>query len=244
VLVTGGTSGIGRDIVVAFVREGANVVFTGRREAEGKATADAASGPGRAVFQRGDVLNEADIEAAVARVGSEFGKLDVAVNNAGVETVGMLTDLKAEDIDRVLGINVRGVLLSMKHEIPAMGGPESGSGSIINMASIAGHIGMPGASVYMASKHAVLGITKSAGLELAKSGIRVNAVSPGGIRTEMLDRFTGGSSEGLDQMAGMHPMGRVGEVREITDPVLFLASDESSFITGTDIVADGGFLAQ
>ena len=240
VFITGATSGIGRETALAFAREGAKVTFTGRRAELGESLArEIEDAGGSGWFVRGDVTDEAHLQDAVAQAVARGGGLHVAVNNAGVEIVGPVAEVEADDISRVFDINVKGLFLSMKYEIPAIlstlnGGP---GGSIINLSSVAGHIGMAGASVYIASKHAVLGATKCAALELAQQGIRVNAVSPGGIETDMLDRFTGGNA---DAMAAMHPMGRIGTSSEISDAILWLASDKSSFVTGQSILVDGG----
>jgi NAD(P)-dependent dehydrogenase (short-subunit alcohol dehydrogenase family) len=239
VLITGATSGIGRDAALAFAKAGAGVTFTGRRADRGEALAkEITDAGGKAQFVQGDVTDEAHLKDAVGRAVSAFGGLHVALNNAGVEVTGPTVEISADDIDRVMGINVKGVLLSMKHEIPAM--LNSGGGSIINVSSIAGLIAMPGTSIYAASKHAVLGATKAAALEVSSSGVRVNAVSPGGIETDMLDRFTGGDTDALVQF---HPIGRIGRPEEITAGVLWLASDASSFGTGHSLTIDGAATA-
>jgi len=243
--ITGGTSGIGKATAIEFARRGAHVVFTGRRAAEGHAVAEqvraagAASGT-KAVFVQGDVAKDADIRRAIDEALKLTGRIDFAFNNAGVEgLVGTpIVEQTEENYDHVMTINVKGVLLSMKHEIRAM--LASGGGSIINNASIAGSIGMPGMSVYIASKHAVLGLTKSAALEVAKNNIRVNAVSPAAIETEMYDRFAA-SDDARKYMASLHPIGRVGKSEEIAKAVVFLASSDASFITGLDLKVDGGF---
>ncbi len=246
VLVTGGTSGIGRVTAVAFAREGAKVVVSGRREAEGQETVrqiKAAGGEG--IFVQADVAREADLAALVKATVDTYGRLDVAFNNAGIEgELGPVTDATEENYQRVFDINVKGVLLSMKHELPAL--LKSGGGSIINTSSVAGLVGMAGAAIYVASKHAVLGLTKSAALELAKQNIRVNAVSPAAIETDMFNRFTGGgaSTDAGKYLAGLHPVGRVGNAEEVAAAVLFLASPAASFITGQSLAVDGGFTVQ
>lgn len=242
-LITGGTSGIGRTTALELAKAGAHVVITGRREPEGKAVAAEIGKHGvTGLFVQGDVTNEKDIERAVAAAVSINGKLDGAFNNAGIELGGInVADSTAEQYRQVMDINVLGVLLSMKHEIRAMQ-KSGGTGSIVNNASVAGSVGMAGVGVYIASKHAVLGLTKSAALEVAKQGIRVNAVSPGGIDTEMLDRFTGNKNPDMMKwMESMHPLGRIGKPAEIAKGVLFLLSSDSSFITGLDLKIDGGF---
>jgi NAD(P)-dependent dehydrogenase (short-subunit alcohol dehydrogenase family) len=244
VLITGATSGIGKATAIAFGKAGSKVVLSGRRESEGQAVAKAITDAGgTALFIQADVTDEAQIEALVAKTIAAHGRLDIAFNNAGVEVTGPVTEASRADYEKVFDTNVWSVIASMKHEIPAM--LKSGGGSIINTSSVVGHVGMAGAGLYIATKHAVEGITKTAALEVAKQGIRINAVSPAAIATDMVTRFTGGGSdEAMSYMASLHPMGRVGEVDEIAHPVLFLASDAASFITGSSLVIDGGWLAQ
>ena len=244
VLITGATSGIGKATALKFGAAGAKVVVSGRREAEGAAVADAIrSAGGEATFVQADVADEDQVKALVGKTVETYGRLDVAFNNAGVELTGTITEADRSDYQRIFDINVWGVLASMKHEIPEM--IRSGGGTIINTSSIAGHIGMAGASTYIASKHAVEGLTKTAALEYASDGIRVNAVAPGGIATDMIDRFAGPEgSEMRDGLAQMHPVGRLGNSDEIADAVLFLASDAAGFVTGESLKVDGGFTAQ
>lgn len=240
VLITGATSGIGKASALAFAESGASVVLSGRREAEGRAVAEEIKAAGgEAIFIRADMAKEADVEALIAGTLAAYGRLDVAFNNAGVELSGPIPEVNETDYRRVFDINVWGVLVSMKHEIPAM--LKSGGGSIINTSSVAGHIGMAGASIYIASKHAVEGLTKTAALEVAAQGIRVNAVAPGAIVTDMLSRFTGGAeSEVGKYLTSLHPIGRLGQAHEIAQPVLWLASEAASFVTGQSILVDGG----
>ncbi len=244
VLITGATSGIGKVSALAFGKAGAKVVVSGRREAEGQAVvAEIKAAGGEATFVKADVAVEADVAALVAKTVATYGRLDIAFNNAGVELTGAIVDANEADYRRVFDINVWGVITSMKHEIPVM--LKQGAGVIINTSSAAGHVGMAGASIYVASKHAVEGLTKAAALEYAKQGIRVNAVAPAAIETDMMNRFTGGGNEdALTYMRSLHPVGRLGRSEEIANPVLFLASDAASFITGTSLKVDGGFLAQ
>lgn len=244
VLVTGGTSGIGRETALAFAREGARVVVSGRREKEGTETVELIrKGGGKALFVRADVTKEDDTVRLIKQAVEAFGRLDVAFNNAGTEgEVGPLTEATADNYQKIFDANVKGVFLSMKHEIAQM--LKQGGGSIVNNASIAGLIGFPGAALYAASKHAVLGLTKSAALELAKQGIRVNAVSPAAIQTDMFERFTGHQDEAKAGLASLHPLGRVGRPEEIAEATLFLSSDAASFITGQSLNVDGGFTAQ
>ncbi len=240
VLITGATSGIGKATAIKFGRHGAKVVISGRREAEGQAVVEtiAAQG-GEALFVQTDVANEEQLKALVAKTVETYGGLDIAFNNAGVEHI----EATREDYQRLFDINVWGVLSAMKYEIPAM--LNRGGGSIVNTSSVAGHIGMSGAGLYIATKHAVEGLTKSAALEYAKAGIRVNAVAPAAIETEMVDRFAG--REGTEERAGlaaMHPIGRMGKSEEIADAVFYLASEASTFVTGISLTVDGGWLAQ
>ena len=244
VLITGATSGIGQVTALAFAKAGAKVVVSGRREAEGQAVvAEIKAAGGEATFVKADVAVEADVAALVAKTVATYGRIDIAFNNAGVEHSGAVVDATEADYRHVFDINVWGVLSSMKHEIPVM--LKQGGGVIINTSSAVGHVAMGGASIYVASKHAVEGLTKAAALEYAKQGIRINTVAPAAIETDMMNRFTGGGKEEtLSYMRSLHPIGRLGRSEEIANPVLFLASDAASFITGTSLKVDGGFLAQ
>jgi NAD(P)-dependent dehydrogenase (short-subunit alcohol dehydrogenase family) len=245
-LITGGGSGIGRATALAFARAGAKVVISGRREREGYETLGLVKKlGGQGEFIKADISKEADVEVLVNQTLAAYGRLDVAFNNAGIEgEVGKQThEQSVANYRAVIDTNVLGVLLAMKFEIAAM--LKNGGGAIVNNASVGGLIGFPGVSVYVASKHAVLGLTKTAALEYAKQGIRVNAVAPGGIETPMLHRFTGGpGSDFFNQLAGMHPIGRLGRPEEIAEAVLWLCSDKASFVTGLSLTADGGWTAQ
>ncbi len=243
VLVTGGTSGIGKTTAIAFAQAGAKVVLSGRRASEGEAVvAEITAAGGTARFVRADVAVEAEVKALVDQTVAAFGRLDVAFNNAGVESMGPLTEVSEAEYRRTFDINVWGVLASLKYEIPAM--LKTGGGAIVNTSSVVGHVGMAGASIYIASKHAVEGITKTAALEFAKQGIRVNAVAPAVIETDMVDRFAGKEGPARDYLTSLHPIGRVGQTREISDVVLFLCSDAASFVTGHSLKVDGGMTAQ
>jgi NAD(P)-dependent dehydrogenase (short-subunit alcohol dehydrogenase family) len=242
VLVTGGTSGIGKTTAIAFADAGARVVLTGRREKEGlEVVAEIKKTGGTVAYIRTDVAKEADVVKAVDFVLSTHGRLDVAFNNAGVEIVGPLDQVTEEQYRRTFDINVWGVLNAMKHEVAAM--LKSGGGSIVNVSSIAGHIGLAQASIYVATKHAVEGLTKAIAVEFAKQGIRVNAVAPGAIDTEMVDRFAGKEGDVRKWLISQHPVGRLGTAEEIAAAVLYLTSDAAKFTTGTILAVDGGWTA-
>src|SRR6266853_4844269 len=242
VLITGGLTGIGRAAAVAFARKGANVVVAGRRDEAGKALVkELLSFGSEAEFIKADVRKEDGVRALVDKTVARFGRLDVAVNNAGTDgKVGPITDQTAESYAATFDTNVLGVILSMKHEVRVMQG--QGSGSIINISSTYGHEGAAKASVYVGSKHAVEGITKSVALEIAKSGIRVNGVAPGPTDTGMLTRFTKTPENKAALVTGV-PMGRLGLSEEVADGIVFIASDEARFITGHVLNVDGGHSA-
>ncbi len=239
VLVTGALTGIGRATAVAFAKEGARIVVAGRRDAEGKALEAELRGLGaEASFIKADVRHDDEVRGLVDQTVARFGRLDAAVNTAGTEgKPGPVTEQTAESYAATFDTNVLGTLLSMKHELRAM--QAQGSGSIVNISSTYGHEGARGASIYAASKHAVEGMTKSAALEAAAFGVRVNAVAPGPTETGMLNRFTG-TPERKAALASSVPLGRVGEPEEIARAVVFLASDKASFVTGQILTADGG----
>jgi NAD(P)-dependent dehydrogenase (short-subunit alcohol dehydrogenase family) len=242
VLITGALTGIGRAAAVAFAKKGAKVVVAGRRDEAGNALVEELRAAGsEAEFINADVRKEDDVRNMVDKTVARFGRLDVAVNNAGTEGErGRITEQTAESYAATFDTNVLGVVLSMKHEVRAM--QAQGSGNIINISSTYGHEGAAGASIYVGAKHAVEGITKSVALELAKSGIRVNAVAPGPIDTGMLTRFTG-TPENKAALASQVPLGRLGLSREVADSIVFIASDEARFITGHVLNVDGGHSA-
>jgi NAD(P)-dependent dehydrogenase (short-subunit alcohol dehydrogenase family) len=239
VLITGGLTGIGRAAALAFAKKGAKVVVAGRRDEAGQALAKELRAFGsEAEFVRADVRKEDDVRALVDQTVARFGRLDVAVNNAGTEgKPGPVTEQTAETYAATFDTNVLGAILSMKHEVRVMQG--QGSGSVINISSTNGHKGVARASLYAGSKHAVEGLTKSVALEIAKSGIRVNAVSPGPTDTGMLDRFAGTSAKKA-ALTTTVPMGRLGLSEDVAKAIIFLASDEAAFITGHILSVDGG----
>ena len=244
-LITGGTSGIGKAAALGLAQAGAKVVVAGRRADEGNKVVEAIiQAGGEALFVKTDVSREADVKALVEKTVATFGRLDIAFNNAGIGGVShSIETMDVEDYQSVFDINVKGVLLSMKHEAAAM--LKSGGGSIVNTSSISGHVGFPGGGVYVASKHAIIGLSKSAALDLATRGVRVNTVSPGTIQTEMLVRMIGeGETEAKKWLSSQHPIGRIGTAEEVAAMVVWLSSPQASFITGTDIAVDGGYLAR
>jgi NAD(P)-dependent dehydrogenase (short-subunit alcohol dehydrogenase family) len=243
-LVTGGTSGIGKATAIALAQAGAKVVVIGRRQVEGEETIrqiQAMGGEGFSVSA--DVSKEADVQMLIEKIMIHYGRLDIAFNNAGVEQDPTpLAEQTEATYDRIMDINVKGVWLSLKHEIPAL--LKSGGGAIVNTSSVLGLVGGAMVPIYTASKHAVEGLTKSLALEYAKQGIRVNAVSPGPIQTEMFDRLSKANPEAIEQLIAGQPMGRMGKPEEVVNAVLWLCSDASSFVTGQSIAVDGGFVAQ
>jgi NAD(P)-dependent dehydrogenase (short-subunit alcohol dehydrogenase family) len=243
-LVTGGGSGIGRATALAFAREGAKVVIGNRNVERGEETVSKIrDAGGKATFRRTDVLVAAEIEALVDHAVKTYGRLDIAFNNAGIEgdMLPTIVDHTEASFDAIMDVNVKGVWLSMKYEIPRM--LEQGSGAIVNCSSVAGVIGFPGIGIYVASKHAVVGLTKTAALEFSAKGIRINAVNPAVIDTEMVDRIAGGMKMKKDDLKTFHPIGRIGRVEEVAEAVLWLCSDRASFVTGHSLIVDGGFTA-
>jgi NAD(P)-dependent dehydrogenase (short-subunit alcohol dehydrogenase family) len=244
VLVTGALTGIGRATALAFAREGARLVISGRREKEGQLlAAEIRQLDVPAEFVRADVRFEANVRDVVEAALKRFGRLDVAVNNAGTEgNPGPITEQTAESYQATFETNVLGTFLSLKHELRAM--LKRGSGSIVNLSSIAGHVGMAGASIYVASKHAIEGLTKAAALEGAAAGVRVNAVAPGPVATAMLERFVGGNQELRAGILSTIPAKRAATVEEIAQTIVFVASDKAQYLTGQIISVDGGYTAQ
>ena len=243
VLITGALTGIGRATALAFAQDGARIVVSGRRDEAGHALAKELRALGsEAEFVRADVRHEADVRALVDQTVTRFGRLDVAVNNAGTEGQNApLTEQTAENYAATFETNVLGVIFSLKHELRVM--LTQGSGSIVNVSSVAGKKGFPGAAVYVASKHAVEGLTKSAALEGAAAGVRVNAVAPGPIQTDMLDRFTGNNADAKAGFLSIIPAQRAGTVEEVAQTIVFLASAKAPYLTGQSVAVDGGTLA-
>jgi NAD(P)-dependent dehydrogenase (short-subunit alcohol dehydrogenase family) len=243
-LVTGGGSGIGRATALAFARDGAKVVIADRNAQRGEEIVSTIRDAGGiASFRRTDVSVAAEIEALVDYTMTTYGRLDLAFNNAGIEgDVKPLVDQTEANFDAVMDINVKGVWLSMKYEIPRM--LEQGGGAIVNSSSVAGVVGFPGIGIYAASKHAVIGLTKTAALEYSGQRIRINAVNPAAIDTEMIDRLADGMNMKKDDLTTFHPIGRLGRVEEVAEAVVWLCSDRASFVTGHSLIVDGGFAAR
>ena len=242
VLITGALTGIGRAAAMIFAQEGAHLVVSGRRDKEGQQLAAELQGLGaEAVFVRADVRNEDDVRNLVDQTIKRFGHLDIAVNNAATEGLrGLVTEQTAESYAATFDSNVLGVLLSMKHELRVM--LPQGSGSIVNVSSTYGSVGAAGASVYVASKHAVEGLTKSAALEVAGTGVRVNVVAPGTTDTGMLTRFTN-TDENKAALVSTVPIKRLAAPEEIAHVIAFVASANASYMTGASIPVDGGMIA-
>ncbi len=239
-IVTGGSFGIGRATAIMFAKRGAKVAVVDWIEDPETVNAIKAAG-GEAIFIKCDVSKESEVRQMVEQTVNTFGRLDYAFNNAGIEGASAPThEVTEENFDKVIGVNVKGVWLCMKYQIPHI--LHHGKGAIVNCSSIAGVIGFPGIPIYTASKHAVIGLTKTAALEYAQSGIRVNAVCPGAIQTAMIDRFMEKNKVSKDSMVAGEPMGRFGEPEEIAEAAIWLCSDASSFTTGHAMVVDGGWV--
>jgi NAD(P)-dependent dehydrogenase (short-subunit alcohol dehydrogenase family) len=241
VLITGGNAGIGRAAALEFANQGAKVVVSGRREKEGREViAEIKALGGKAIFVKTDVSKESDVKAMIEQTLATFGRLDCAFNNAGiVQAPTPLPDQTEETYDQIMDINVKGVWLSLKDEIPAM--LKTGGGAIVNNSSVGGLVGFATAPVYVASKHAVIGLTKSVALEYATQHVRVNAVAPGTIETRMFRDF---APEVRQMLESAHPMGRIGQPEEIASAVVWFCSDGASFVTGQTVPIDGGYTAQ
>jgi NAD(P)-dependent dehydrogenase (short-subunit alcohol dehydrogenase family) len=242
VLITGALTGIGRATAIIFAQEGARVVVSGRRDEQGQELVAELQGLGaEAIFVRSDVRKDEEVRNVVDQTVKRFGRLDVAVNNAGTEgSPGLVTGQTAESYAATFDTNVLGTLLSMKHELRVM--LPQGSGSIVNVSSAYGSIGAAGASVYVASKHAVEGLTKSAALEVAGTGVRVNVVAPGTTDTGMLTRFTS-TGENKAALVSTVPLKRLATSEEIARVIAFVASEKASYMTGSSIAVDGGMIA-
>jgi len=239
-IITGGSSGIGRATAVALAKEGVKVAVAARRAKEGEETVRLVKEAGsEGIFMKTDVANEDDVRSLVDKTVKTYGRLDYAFNNAGTEeTMTSLVDQTSDVFDQIMNVNVKGVWLCMKYEIPQMIRTEGGA--IVNMSSVAGVMGFPQMPIYVASKHAVLGLTKSAALEYAKSGIRINAVAPGGVETDMLERVGEDNKQFVETLKSMHPIGRIGDPEEIANAVVWLLSDKASFVLGHTLLLDGG----
>jgi NAD(P)-dependent dehydrogenase (short-subunit alcohol dehydrogenase family) len=240
-IVTGAGSGIGREVAVVFARAGARVVVSDIAEANAQETVkQIMSAGGTAHFVKADTSKPADNEALVGETVKKFGALNIAVNNAGIGGPGAFTgDYPIDGWDKVIAVNLSGVFYGMRYQIPAM--ITAGGGSIVNMSSILGQVAFRGSPAYVAAKHGLLGLTKTAAVEYAQQNIRINSVGPGFIRTPLLETM---NEETLKAIAAMHPMNRLGTVAEVAGMVLWLASGQASFVTGAYFAVDGGYLAQ
>jgi NAD(P)-dependent dehydrogenase (short-subunit alcohol dehydrogenase family) len=243
-IITGGSSGIGRATAVALAKDGVKIAIAARRAKEGEETVRLVNEAGsEGTFVKTDVANEDDVRSLVEKTVKTYGRLDYAFNNAGIEeTMTPLVDQTSDIFDQIMNVNVKGVWLCMKYEIPEM--IRTGGGAIVNMSSIAGVMGFPKLPIYVASKHAVLGLTKSAALEYAKSGIRINAVAPGTVDTDMTKRATGDNEQFMETLKSMHPIGRIADPDEIANAVVWLLSDKASFVLGHTLLVDGGVVSR
>lgn len=241
-IVTGGSFGIGKATAIAFVEKGAKVAIVDWIENQETLNLIRGCG-GDGIFIKCDVSDDRQVQKMISEVIRTYGRLDYAVNNAGIEgEQGKTAECSLENWNRTLNINLKGIWLCMKHEIPEM--LKHKKGAIVNMASVAGLVGFEGIPAYVASKHGVVGLTKTAALEYAKDGIRINAICPGVIKTPMIDRFTGKEKTLEKQFIDMEPIGRMGQPEEVAEAVSFLCSDRASFITGGILTVDGGWVAQ
>lgn len=245
VMITGGSSGIGADSAIAFAEEGAKVIITDVDEAKGRSLANQINETGAtAIFMKHNVANAKQTKEIIDKIVEKFGRLDVAFNNAGIGgPFHPLSEYPEEDWERVISINLLGVFYGMKYQIQQM--LKQGGGAIVNNSSILGKVGFNNSSAYVAAKHAVVGLTKAAALEYSSKNIRINAVNPAFIKTPLLDNA--GMKEGTemyDTLVGLHPIGRLGNPREVTNAVLFLSSEEASFVHGESLMVDGGYTAK
>ena len=245
-IVTGGNSGIGRATAIALAKEGVKIVVAARRSKEGQETVhliNEAESDG--IFVKTDVANEASVRSLVEKTIDSYHRLDYAFNNAGIEqTMASIAEQTVEEFDQIMNVNVRGVWLSMKYEIPEMIKNGVGGGAIVNNSSVAGIMGFPQMAIYIASKHAVLGLTKSAALEYAKSGIRINAIAPGGVKTEMANRVNEDNPQFLETLTSMHPIGRISKSRRDRKCSSLVISEKASFVLGHTLLVDGGVVSR
>ena len=239
-LITGGSSGIGRSTAIAFAEKGAKVVIASRRKKEGEETVQLVQEAGsEAFFVQTDVTKATEVENLISQAVETYGRVDYAFNNAGLEGTGLsIIEQTEDDWNPIIDTNLKGTWLSMKYEIPQM--LKQGGGAIVNNTSILGIVGRGNLSIYCAGKHGIIGLTKSLALEYAKVGIRINAVCPGAIETDMLDRVLGGNSQIKVKMAAAYPLGRIGTPEDVAKAVVWLCSDAASFITGHSLPIDGG----
>ena len=240
-IITGGSSGIGRAAAVALAKQGVKIAIAARRAKEGEETVRLVKEAGsEGIFVKTDVANENDVRSMVEKTVKQYNRLDYAFNNAGIEEMTTpLVDQTSEVFDQIMNVNVKGVWLSMKYEIPEM--IRTGGGAIVNTSSGAGVIGYPQQPIYIASKHAVLGLTKSAALEYAKSGIRINAIAPGVTETEMVERV---DKQLIERLKSITPIGRIADPEEIANAVVWLLSDKASFVLGHTLLVDGGVVSR
>ena len=240
-IITGGSSGIGRATAIALAKDGVKITVAARRAKEGEETIRLVKEAGsEGIFVKTDVANENDVRSLVEKTVKQYNRLDYAFNNAGIEEMTTpLVDQTSEVFDQIMNVNVKGVWLSMKYEIPEM--IRNGGGAIVNTSSGAGVIGYPQQPIYIASKHAVLGLTKSAALEYAKSGIRINAIAPGVVKTEMAERV---DKQLIESLKSITPIGRIGDPQEIANAVVWLLSDKASFVLGHTLLVDGGVVSR
>ena len=242
-VVTGGSSGIGRATALGLARAGARVVVSGRNQERGEETVGLiTAGGGEALFVRAEVANAPEVEAMVRTAVTTYGRLDCAVNSAGVGLFASIVDCPERKWQRVLDINLKGAWLCMKYEIPQI--LKAGGGAIVNVSSITGVTGIANMSAYSASKHAIIGLTKTAALEYAKDDLRINAVCPGSMKTPMQDPVISGNPEAEAELGATHPIGRMGTAEEAAAAIVWLCSDAASFVTGHAMMVDGGYAAQ